>query len=177
MIVTKTKFEGVLIIEPTYFEDERGFFGSVWSEDSLRSHGVQANFVAGNMSYNKKQGTLRGMHYQAEPDGQSKLMCCPRGSVYDVGIDLRPNSPTFKQWIGIELNADNRLMLYLPTGFAHGYLTLANDSELSYLVSSSYSQEGARGVRWNDPAFAIDWPHQDKLIMVERDREYPDFKL
>ena len=177
MTITETKLEGALIIEPTLFADERGFFASVWSEEKLAAHGVNERFVAGNLSYNKKRGTLRGMHYQAEPHGQGKLMSCTRGAIYDVGIDLRPGSPTFKQWIGIELTAENRKMLYLPPEFAHGYLTLADDTELSYLVTRPYSFESSRGVRWDDPAFDIQWPHESELIMVARDREYPDFKL
>lgn len=177
MIITETKLEGALIIEPTRFQDERGFFASAWSEENLAAHGGGGKFVAGNISYNKKRGTLRGMHYQAAPYAQGKLMSCTRGAIYDVGIDLRPTSSTFKEWISIELNAENRRMLYLPPDFAHGYLTLADDSELSYLVTSPYSFESSRGVRWNDPAFDIQWPHQSELIMVERDREYPDFNL
>lgn len=177
MTITETKLEGAFIIEPTLFSDERGFFSSVWSEEKLAAHGVKERFVAGNLSYNKKRGTLRGMHYQAEPHGQGKLMSCTRGAIYDVGIDLRPGSKTFKQWIGIELTAENRQMLYLPPEFAHGYLTLADDTELSYLVTRPYSVQSSRGVRWDDPAFDIQWPHENELIMVARDREYPDFKL
>lgn len=177
MIITRTKLDGVLVIEPTRFEDERGFFGSLWSKDDLEARGVDGNFIAGNISLNKKRGTLRGMHYQAAPHGQAKLMRCTRGALYDVGIDLRPASATFKQWIGIELSAENRKMLYLPAEFAHGYLTLTDDTELSYLVTAGYSHESSRGVRWNDPAFGVQWPFQVGLIMVPRDRDYPDFQL
>ncbi|HEY6231812.1 MAG TPA: dTDP-4-dehydrorhamnose 3,5-epimerase [Pyrinomonadaceae bacterium] len=176
MIITETKLAGALIIEPTLYPDERGFFASVWTISQLAAHGVQEKFVAANLSYNKKRGTLRGMHYQAAPHGQGKLTTCTRGAVYDVGIDLRPASPTFKQWVGLEMSAANRKMLYLPPEFAHGYLTLADDTELSYLATNSYSPESSRGVRWNDPAFGVDWPLADELIMVERDRQYPDFE-
>ncbi|HKP47725.1 MAG TPA: dTDP-4-dehydrorhamnose 3,5-epimerase [Pyrinomonadaceae bacterium] len=176
MIITETKLAGALIIEPSLYPDERGFFASVWTEDKLAEHGVQEKFVAANLSYNKKRGTLRGMHYQAVPYGQGKLMSCTRGAVYDVGIDLRPHSATFKQWIGLELTAENRRMLYLPPEFAHGYLTLADDSELSYLVTNVYAPQSSRGVRWNDPAFSVEWP-QSEMIMVARDRDYPDFSV
>ncbi|HUS10882.1 MAG TPA: dTDP-4-dehydrorhamnose 3,5-epimerase [Pyrinomonadaceae bacterium] len=176
MIIIETKLAGAFIIEPSLYPDERGLFASVWTEEKLAAHGVQEKFVAANLSYNKKRGTLRGMHYQAAPYSQGKLMSCTRGAIYDVGIDLRAASPTFKHWFGIEMSAENRKMLYLPPEFAHGYLTLADDTELSYLVTNRYSPESSRGVRWNDPAFAIEWPDESELVMVERDRQYPDFK-
>lgn len=175
MTITETKLAGAFIIKPACFTDERGFFANLWSEENLAAKGIEAKFVAGNISYNKKRGTLRGMHYQAAPFGQGKLMSCTRGAIYDVGIDLRPNSDTFKKWIGIELTAENRQMLYLPPEFAHGYLTLTDDTELSYLVTRPYSLESSRGVRWNDPVFGVEWPPTSDLIMVARDREYPDF--
>jgi dTDP-4-dehydrorhamnose 3,5-epimerase len=177
MIISETRFAGVFIIEPTCFEDERGFFASAWSESELRARDVDARFIAGNISFNKHCGTLRGMHYQAAPHGQSKLLRCTRGAIFDVGIDLRPDSPTFKQWIGVELTAENHLMLYLPAEFAHGYLTLKDDTEVHYEVTDIYAPESARGFRWNDPAFGIQWPSPAPLKLNKRDREFPDFKL
>lgn len=177
MIAKATKLSGALIIEPESFADERGFFARSWSEQELTALGLESRFVEANMSFNKQAGTLRGMHYQAAPHGQAKLVRCTRGAIYDVGVDLRPNSETFRQWIGIELSAENRLMLYLPEDFAHGYLSLADSTEVHYQVTGIYSPQSARGFRWNDPAFDIQWPAQDPLKMNERDREYPDFNL
>ncbi len=172
-----TKLHGAYIIEPDLFEDDRGFFARSWSETELAALGVEGRFIEGNISFNRKAGTLRGMHYQAAPFGQAKLVRCTRGSIYDVGVDLRRDSPTFRQWIGIELSAENRLMLYLPGDFAHGYLSLEDNSEVLYQVTQAYSPESGRGFRWNDPAFGIEWPPLDLLKMNERDREYPNFEL
>lgn len=175
MILTETNIKDALIIAPERFDDERGFFARAWSESEFGQRGIDARFIEGNLSYNARRGTLRGMHYQAAPHGQGKLVRCTRGSVFDVGVDLRPNSPTFCRWVGVELSSENRLMLYLPAEFAHGYLTLADDSEVYYLVTHAYAPESTRGVRWNDPAFEIVWPEVAELIMIERDREYADF--
>jgi len=177
MIITKTKLDGLLIIEPKRFEDERGFFARAWSEEEFSTLFGAVRFVEGNIAFNRKKNTLRGMHYQEAPHGQAKLVRCTSGAIYDVGIDLRPDSPTFKQWIGIELTAQNHLALFIPSGFAHGYQTLVDNSEVHYDISSSYAPESSRGVRWNDPAFRIEWPHAYERIMVARDREYPNFKL
>ena len=177
MIITKTKLDGLLIIEPKRFEDERGFFARAWSEEEFSTLFGAVRFVEGNIAFNRKKNTLRGMHYQEAPHGQAKLVRCTSGAIYDVGIDLRPDSPTFKQWIGIELTAQNHLALFIPSGFAHGYQTLVDNSEVHYDISSSYAPESSRGVRWNDPAFRIEWPRADERIMVARDREYPNFKL
>ncbi len=177
MIITKTKLDGLLIIEPKRFEDERGFFARAWAEEEFSTLFGAVRFVEGNIAFNRKKNTLRGMHYQEAPHGQAKLVRCTSGAIYDVGIDLRPDSPTFKQWIGIELTAQNHLALFIPSGFAHGYQTLVDNSEVHYDISSSYAPESSRGVRWNDPAFQIEWPRADERIMVARDREYPNFKL
>lgn len=177
MIAKATKLPGAFIIEPEQFADERGFFARVWSEQEFNALGVESRFIEGNLSFNREAGTLRGMHYQAAPYGQAKLVRCTRGSVYDVGVDLREDSETFKQWMGVELSAENRLMLYLPGQFAHGYLTLEDDTEVHYQVTGVYSLESARGFRWDDPAFGIQWPPLDALKINKRDREYPDFKL
>ena len=137
MIVTETEIRGALVVAPERFDDERGFFARSWSEREFEELGVEARFVEGNLSFNHRRGTLRGLHYQAAPHGQAKLVRCTRGRVFDVGVDLRPDSPTFRRWVGVELSADNRHMLYLPAEFAHGYLTLEDDSEVHYLVNSS----------------------------------------
>jgi len=177
MITKATKLPGAFIIEPETFADERGFFARVWSEQELAALGVESGFIEGNLSFNKRAGTLRGMHYQAAPYGQAKLVRCTRGSIFDVGIDLREDSETFKQWIGLELSAQNRLMLYLPGSFAHGYLSLEDDTEVHYQVTKPFAPEYARGFRWDDSAFQIQWPAVDQLNINDRDRSYPDFKL
>jgi len=177
MIAKATKLPGAFIIEPEIFADERGFFARVWSEQELSALGVESRFIEGNLSFNKQACTLRGMHYQAAPYGQAKLVRCARGAIYDVGVDLREDSETFKQWVGVELSTENRLMLYLPGQFAHGYLTLEDDTEVHYQVTRVFSPESARGFRWDDPAFGIQWPPLDALKINKRDREYPDFKL
>ena len=177
MIASETKLNGVYLIEPERFEDERGFFARAWSTAELSALGVAGQFIEANVSYNHQRGTLRGLHWQAPPHGQAKLVGCTRGSIFDVGVDLRPDSPTYKQWLGIELSSANRLMLYLPDGFAHGYLTLEDDTEVLYLVTSGYAPASGLGTRWNDPAFGIRWPDVGQLIVNERDRSYPDFRL
>ncbi len=177
MIAKATKIHGAFILEPEQFDDERGFFARAWSVRELDALGAEGQFIEGNISFNKQVGTLRGMHYQAAPNGQAKLVRCTRGSIYDVGVDLRDDSETFRQWIGVELSAENRLMLYLPGQFAHGYLTLVNDTEVYYQVTKAYSPEAARGFRWDDPAFGIQWPALEALNINQRDREYPDYEL
>ena len=177
MIAKETGIEGALVVAPERYDDERGFFARAWSEQELAALGVEARFVEGNVSHNVRRGTLRGLHYQAAPHGQAKLVRCTRGSVFDVGVDLRPGSPTFRHWVGVELSAENRLMLYLPAEFAHGYLALEDDSEVYYLVTNTYAPQSARGARWDDPAFRIAWPDAGPLTINERDRTYPDFRL
>ncbi len=177
MIATKTKLNGVYVIEPDRFEDERGFFARAWSTAELEALGVSGQFIEANTSYNHKRGTLRGLHWQAAPHGQDKLVRCTQGSIFDVAVDLRPDSATYRHWTSVELSAANRLMLYVPDGFAHGYLTLEDDSEVLYLVTSGYAPASARGARWNDPAFGIRWPEVGQLIANERDNNYPDFRL
>jgi dTDP-4-dehydrorhamnose 3,5-epimerase len=175
MIFKDTHVPDVYIIEPERYKDERGFFARVFSEKEFRSHGINDRFVESNKSFNNKAGTLRGMHYQAIPYGQGKLVSCARGAIFDVGVDLRPGSTTFMKWIGVELTAENDLMLFLPPDFAHGYLTLKDETEVIYHVTSDYFPSSARGFRWDDPAFQITWPNLETLIINERDRNYPDF--
>jgi len=177
MILNKTNLAGIFILEPERFDDERGFFARAWSESELAARGVESKFIEGNISFNQHRGTLRGMHYQAAPFGQAKLVRCTRGAMFDVGIDMRPQSPTFKQWLGVELSAQNRLMLYLPGDFAHGYLTLEDETEVHYQVSQVYVPRANRGVRWDDPAFGIEWPATEELVINERDQNYPNFTV
>jgi dTDP-4-dehydrorhamnose 3,5-epimerase len=173
MIFTATKLSGAFTIELTKFEDERGFFAHTWSENQFTEQGLDPRLVECSISFNSKRGTLRGMHYQAAPHGQVKIVRCTKGAIYDVIIDLRAASPTFKQWVGVELTAENHSMLYVPKGFAHGFQTLEDASEVFYQMSEVYAPESGRGVRWNDPAFKIAWPEPVSLVN-ERDRTYPD---
>src|SRR4030095_132397 len=145
MKFTQTTLEGAYVIEPERFKDERGFFAGIYSEREFAAAGIDAHFIASNMAFNVKKGSLRGMHYQAPPHGQAKLIRCTRGAIFDVGIDLRPNSPTFKRWIGVELSEHNHLLLFIPANFAHGYLTLEDATEVAYQVTSEYCPESSRG--------------------------------
>lgn len=175
MHFTETNLRGAFIIEPEKLEDERGFFARCWSEREWAAQGLDSHLVECNLSFNKKRGTLRGMHFQTAPRGQAKLVRCTMGAAYDVVIDLRSESATFKQWVAVELTAMNRLMLYVPVGFAHGFQTLKDETEIFYQMSEVYAPEYAGGVRWNDPAFAVDWPAQVEVISA-RDNQYPDFE-
>ena len=162
----------VIDVEPR--RDERGLFARTWCRRELAAQGLSTSLEQISLSFNPRKGTLRGMHYQAPPHEEVKVVRCTRGAIYDVIVDLRWSSPAFRQWFGVELNADNRRMLYIPEGLAHGFLTLAPDTEVSYQISREYVPEAARGVRWDDPAFGIDWPGTVAVIS-ERDRSYPDF--
>jgi len=172
MIFVETKLSGAFVIELERLEDERGFFARSFDEKEFAARGLAARWVQCNVSFNKKKGTLRGMHYQVAPHAEAKLVRCTMGAIYDVIIDLRPDSPTFKQWVAFELSADNRRMLYIPEGFAHGFQTLTDNSEVFYQMCESYHPESARGVRWNDPTFAIEWPLYNALILSEKDSNY-----
>lgn len=165
---------GACLIELERLEDERGFFARTFCRDEFAAHGLRPAFVQCNVSFNARKGTLRGMHFQAKPHEEAKLVRCTRGAIYDVIIDIRRESSTYKRWIGVELTADDRRMLYVPEGFAHGFQTLADDCEVFYQMSEMHHPQSARGVRWNDPAFAIRWPLADP-ILSERDARYPDF--
>lgn len=173
MLFKETKLEGCFVIELEKLADERGFFARSWSAEEFARHGLGSDLVECNISSNKHAGTLRGMHYQAAPHGQTKLVRCTMGAIYDVVIDLRSSSPTFKQWVGVELSASNHLMLFIPKDFAHGFQTLEDNSEVFYQMSYPYVQESGRGVRWNDPAFGIEWPLPVKVINA-RDNSYKD---
>ncbi|NWJ96738.1 MAG: dTDP-4-dehydrorhamnose 3,5-epimerase [Chloroflexi bacterium] len=174
MIFNETRLKGAFILEPKLLEDERGFFARTWCEREFEEHGLNPRLVQCNISYNKRKGTLRGMHYQVAPYAEAKLVRCTSGAIYDVIIDLRPESTTFKQWVGVELTAHNRLELYIPEGFAHGFQSLEDNSEVFYQMSQFYQAEAARGVRWDDPTFGISWPISQKTIS-QRDSNYPFF--
>lgn len=174
MIFTATKLGGAYIIEPERLGDERGFFARTWCQREFEEHGLNPRLVQCSISFNKKKGTLRGMHYQAAPHEEAKLVRCTMGAIYDVLIDLRSHSPTYTQHLGVVLSAENRTMLYIPEGFAHGFQTLEKNSEVNYQMSEFYAPECARGVRWNDPAFGIAWPADERTI-IARDQSYPDF--
>jgi dTDP-4-dehydrorhamnose 3,5-epimerase len=175
MLFHKTKLPGVFEIHIDSKADERGFFARTWCQKEFESQGLNGRLVQCNLSFNKRRGTLRGMHYQAAPYAEAKLVRCSKGAIYDVVLDLRPDSPTFKDWIAVALTAGKRNMVYVPEGCAHGFLTVEEESEVTYQMSEFYNAESARGVRWNDPAFNIMWPEKVQVIS-ERDGTYPDFK-
>ncbi|WP_158748515.1 dTDP-4-dehydrorhamnose 3,5-epimerase [Acidobacterium sp. S8] len=174
MIFRETRIAGVFEIEIERHKDERGFFARSWCKNEFQENGLNSALAQCNISYNVRKGTLRGMHLQTEPHGEAKLIRCIAGAIYDVAIDLRPHSSSYRQWTGVELSAGNRKMLYIPEGCAHGFLTLADDTEIFYQMSEFYHPESSRGVRWNDPVFQVKWPEAVEVIS-ERDRTYPDF--
>lgn len=175
MTFHETKIPGVFEIRLETIPDERGFFARSWCETEIAGRGLNPNLVQCNVSFNTRKGTMRGMHYQTAPYAETKLIRCTSGGIYDVVIDLRPGSKTFKSWISAVLTSKNRNMIYVPEGCAHGFLTLEDNSEVFYQMSQAYNAESARGVRWNDPAFQIQWPGKVE-VMSERDRNYPNFK-
>jgi len=174
MRFTETKLRGAFTVDPVLFEDPRGFFTRTWSRAEFLKAGCNPDLVECNVSFNKAAGTLRGMHLQLPPFAQAKLVRCTMGAIYDVIIDLRNGSETFAQYVGLELTANNRKQLYIPEGFAHGFLTLADDTEVLYQMGNVFDAGSARGVRYNDPAFNIHWPRDVKVI-IDRDANYPDF--
>ena len=172
MIFTETRLKGAYLIELERLEDERGFFARTFCQNQFWAYGLNPKVVQCNVSYNKLKGTLRGMHYQVEPKAEAKLVRCTRGSVHDVIIDVRPESTTCYQWVSVKLSADNHRMLYIPEGFAHGFQTLEDDTEIFYQMSELYSPEHAHGLRWDDPVFGIDWPLENKIIS-DKDKSHP----
>jgi len=171
----KTKLPGVIEIRIQPNFDERGFFARAWCQDEFVANGLDPHLMQCSISYNECKGTLRGMHYQADPFAEAKVVRCSAGSIYDVAIDLRKESPTYLQWVGLVLSARERNMLYIPPGLAHGFLTLEDKAEIFYQMSERYHPEAAHGVRWDDPAFQICWPDEVRVIS-ERDRTLPDFR-
>lgn len=174
MRFSETAIPGAYLVEIEALADERGFFARSWCCDEFAQHGLNARLVQCDISYNKKRGTLRGMHYQAAPYPEAKLVRCTMGAIYDVILDLRRDSSAFGRWAAVELSAANRRMLYIPEGVAHGFQTLEDDSEVFYQMSECYHPECARGVRWDDPAFGIAWPLAG-LVISQRDRAYDGF--
>jgi len=162
------------VVELEAVADERGFFARTWCAEEFRLRGLNSNLAQCSLSSNAQRGTLRGMHYQSEPHAEAKLVGCCAGAVYDVVLDLRPESPTYLRWFGAELTASNHKMLYVPAGCAHGFQTLVDASEVFYQISQAYRAESARGVRWNDPRFGIEWPLRDP-ILSPRDRGFADY--
>jgi dTDP-4-dehydrorhamnose 3,5-epimerase len=169
-----TPLKGAYTIELEKKGDNRGFFARFFCENEFKDHSLITHFVQINNSLTEKKGTLRGMHYQLQPSAEVKVVRCIKGSLYDVILDLRPDSSTFGKWFGAELSAENRVMMYVPRGFAHGFVTLDNDTEALYLVSSFYSPQHERGIRYNDPKFNIQWPVQPVEIS-DKDKAWPDF--
>ena len=174
MIFTETPLAGAFLIDVERRVDERGFFARAWCEDEFAAHGILAPPRQANLSSNPQRGTLRGMHYQLPPHEETKLVRCTRGALFDVIVDLRDESPTYQQWFGIELTADSFRMLFVPGRFAHGFLTLTDNTDIFYQVSAKYTPGAERGIRWNDPAIGIQWPMQPTLVS-QKDQEQPDF--
>jgi len=177
MIFTETKLRGAFIIEIEKLEEEHGFFTRTWCEKEFESYELISHFVQCNINYSKKKGTIRGLHYQKQPYEEVKLIRCTKGAIFDVIIDLRPTSLTYTQWISVELTADNRRMLYVPKGFAHGFQTLDDDTEVFYPASQFYTPGAELGVRWNDPMFGIKWPHPLDPIVSDKNKRWKDYLL
>ena len=175
MILTETRLDGAFTIDLQPIEDERGFFARTWCRQEFSDHGLNAEVAQVNIGYSRRSGTLRGMHFQDQPHAEVKVVRCTRGLVYDVIIDLRPTSPTFKRWLAIELSAENHRVLYVPEGVAHGYQTLVDDTEICYQTSRPYTAAAARGVRYDDPAFGVEWALPVSVIS-KADETWPDFR-
>ncbi len=176
MIFKETKLKGAFIVEVKKIEDDRGFFGRAWCKQEFEEHGLNGNIVQLNTSLTKEKGTIRGLHYQVDPYQEVKFIRCTRGRIWDVMIDLRPDSPTFMQWVGTELSADNYKMAYVPENFAHGFVSLEDNSEVYYPVTAFYTPGSERGIRWDDPAFNIDWPIGIRIVS-DKDNSHPDFDV
>src|SRR3984957_1888554 len=176
MKFSETAVAGVFVIELERHEDDRGFFARSWCRDDLSRHGLRAELAQCSFSFNARAGTLRGMHYQAAPHGETKIVSCVRGAIYDVALDLPPQSPTFRKWTAATLTGETLRMLYVPEGCAHGFQTLTAEALVHYQISDAYSAEHSRGVRWDDPAFAIDCPPANECVISPRDARYPDFE-
>ncbi len=171
----KGALEGLWLIDVEKMEDERGFFARTWCREAFEIHGLDTQISQCSMVFNEKKGTLRGMHFQRAPYTETKTVLCWRGAIYDVVIDLRPGSKTYRKWEAFELRAEKPQILYIPKGFAHGYQTLTGQSEIYYQISMPYEAKAAAGVRWNDPAFGIEWPDAPERIIADKDQAWPDF--
>ena len=177
MLVTELVLGGAFLVEPERVEDERGFFARTFCVEEFTARGLNPTVMQCSVSYNRRRGTLRGLHYQAAPDAEDKLIRCTAGAVFDVLVDVRPGSPTFKRWIAVELTAENRRMVYAPAGLAHGFQTLTDDTEVFYQISAAYVPEAARGLRWDDPELAIAWPATADRIISARDHGLPTWAI
>jgi dTDP-4-dehydrorhamnose 3,5-epimerase len=175
MKFTETEIRGVVLVESEPHGDERGTFVRIWDTAVFADHGLNARPAQWSLSSNTRAGTLRGMHYQDEPHAEAKLVRCIRGAMYDVALDLRRDSPSFKRWVAVELRAGDARALYIPEGLAHGFQTLEDETEVLYAISAPYEASASRGVRWDDPAFGIEWPEAADRVISERDRTWPDF--
>ncbi len=175
MKIIPTKINGVFIIEPKVFEDDRGWFQETYNKEKFIEFGIQADFVQDSHSYTKKKGTLRGLHFQKAPHSQAKFVTCIKGSLLDVAVDLRTDSPTYKQWISVELTEGNKKKLFIPRGFAHGFITLEDDTEFYYKLDNYYNKESEGFIRFNDPEIGIDWGNTNP-ILIERDATAPFLK-
>lgn len=174
MLFSSTKLPGVFLIDIEQKSDNRGFFSRTLCEEELARKGLVSRFVQTSISFNTKAGTLRGMHWQVPPHEETKIVRCTQGRVWDVAVDLRPDSPTYKQWVGVELSAENHRSIYIPAGFAHGFVTLEDDSEMLYSISAFYHPECSNGARWDDGAFGIEWPVKPGVI-AEKDLTWKPF--
>jgi dTDP-4-dehydrorhamnose 3,5-epimerase len=176
MLYKETNLPGAYIITLQPKEDERGFFARTFCKKEMEQYRLHTNFVQCNVSYNRKKGTLRGLHFQAAPHGEVKIVSCHRGVLFDVIVDIRKESPTYGKWFGIELSADNHQALYVPEGFAHGFQTLTDDVEVFYLMGNFYEPTAARGIRWDDASIGIEWPVKNP-IMSEQDKKFPELAI
>ena len=174
MLFTETEIQGAYVLDAEQIADERGFFARTWARDEFEAHGLVPDLAQCNLSYNHRKGTVRGMHWQAPPHAETKLVRCAQGALYDVVVDLRPDSPTYRRWVGVELTAENRRALYIPEGCGHGFQTLEDATEVFYMITEYYTPAAARGMRWNDPAINVTWP-LDVTVISDRDAEYPDW--
>jgi dTDP-4-dehydrorhamnose 3,5-epimerase len=174
MKIKPTKLAGVFLVEPEPVADDRGHFSRLWSAGEFKTLGLDPHLNQVNVSFNKTQGTLRGLHFQAAPYEETKLIRCLRGKIYDVLVDLRADSPTYLKWEGYELTSETQKMIYAPKGMAHGFLTLDDNTEVLYVMSDGYRPESAKGLRWNDPFFHISWPNEP-VVISDRDNSYPSF--
>lgn len=175
MIFVETKLQGAFVIELEKREDERGFFARTWCRKEFEDQGIKGDLVQSNLSFNKRKGTLRGLHYQMSPYEEAKLVRCTKGAIFDVIVDLRTHSPTFKHWVGVELTENNYKMLYVPEGFAHGYQTLQDNTEVTYHVSQYYVPNAEQGIRWDDPIFKIQWPITGEKTISPKDQRWPNY--
>jgi dTDP-4-dehydrorhamnose 3,5-epimerase len=173
LLFRPTELSEVVVIEPELSTDSRGYFSRTWCEAEFRSHGLRFAPAQACVSFNVTAGTLRGLHYQAPPHAEAKLVHCTAGALFDVAVDVRPRSPTFGRWVGVELSAANRRSLFIPEGFAHGFQTLEDATEVLYLISEKYEPTSQRGIRWDDPTIAIEWPQRSELVMSARDGQLP----